>query len=373
MSAGSVSGGPGRPTIDGQQSPTHAGAVNPTPAAGEQDGREDSGQHGRRQHSGPHRHGFPSHGSAEADRRWLSAALAVIVAFGVCEVTVGLAVGSLALLTDAGHLLTDAGALAVAIIASRISQRPARGAYTYGFTRIDAVSAQANGITLLLLAAWFGVAAVRRLFDPPDVPGGAVLAVAVIGIAVNLLAVALAAKADQDSLNVRGALAHLMTDLWAFVATAVAGAVMLLTGWVRADAVASLVVAGLMAYSGVGLVRSAGRVFLEAAPNGTDPARIGRSMASVAGVREVHDLHVWDLGAGEPALSAHLVIDASHDCHEVARAVRRVLAQTHRIVHATLQADHQHGDRPLVGDDCAPDRHGPGYVGDAVDHGAVDH
>ena len=385
----------GGTTIDGQSGPTHAGAVNPTPAAGEQDGGQRSrlphrngsqppgsqphGSHSHGSHShgsqphgsqphGSHSHGSHSHGSAESDRRWLSAALAVIVAFGVCEVTVGLAVGSLALLTDAGHLLTDAGALAVAIIASKISQRPARGAYTYGFTRIDAVSAQANGITLLLLAGWFAVAAVRRLLDPPDVPGGAVLVVAVIGIAVNLLAVVLAARADQTSLNVRGALAHLINDLWAFVATAAAGAVMLLTGWVQADAVASLVVAGLMAYSGVGLVRSAGRVFLEAAPHGADPARIGPSMASVTGVREVHDLHVWDLGAGEPALSAHLVIDASHDCHEVARQVRQVLAQTHRIVHATLQADHQHGDRPLVGDDCALDRHGPGYVGDAVDH-----
>jgi cobalt-zinc-cadmium efflux system protein len=386
----------GGTTIDGQSGPTHAGAVNPTPAAGEQDG----GQQSRLPAHGPHRNGSQpnasqphgtqpsgtqprrshshgtrphSHGSAESDRRWLSAALAVIVAFGVCEVTVGLAIGSLALLTDAGHLLTDAGALAVAIIASRISQRPARGAYTYGFTRIDAVSAQANGITLLLLAGWFAVAAVRRLLDPPDVPGGAVLVVAVIGIAVNLLAVVLAAKADQSSLNVRGALAHLINDLWAFVATAAAGAVMLLTGWVQADAVASLVVAGLMAYSGVGLVRSAGRVFLEAAPHGADPARIGPSMASVSGVREVHDLHVWDLGAGEPALSAHLVIDASRDCHEVARQVRQVLAQTHRIVHATLQADHQHGDPPLVGDDCALDRHGPGYVGGAVDHRPVDH
>jgi cobalt-zinc-cadmium efflux system protein len=337
--------------------------------AGQQDGRQDGGrQDGGRQHGHRHLSGQHPHGGADADRRWLSAALAVIVAFLVCEVAVGLAVGSLALLTDAGHLLTDAGALAVAILASRFSRRPARGAYTYGFTRIDAVSAQANGITLLLLAAWFTVAAVRRLFDPPDVPGAAVLVVALIGIAVNLLAVVLAAKADQASLNVRGALAHLITDLWAFVATAVAGLVMLLTGWTRADAVASLVVAGLMVQSGVGLVRSAGRVFLEAAPNGTDPARIGRSMASVAGVREVHDLHVWDLGAGEPALSAHLVIDASHDCHEVARGVRRVLAQTHRIDHATLQADHQHGDRPLVGDDCALDGHGPGYVGDALDH-----
>ena len=348
--------------------------MHPTPASGRDSGLNGGGLNsgglngGGRDGDHQHRHRPHLHGGPAADRRWLSAALAVILAFGLCEAAVGLAVGSLALLTDAGHLLTDAGALAVAIAASGISQRPARGAYTYGFTRIDAISAQANGITLLLLAGWFTVAAVRRLLDPPEVPGAAVLVVALIGIAVNLLAVLLAARADRASLNVRGALAHLVTDLWAFVATAVAGAVMVLTGWTRADAVASLVVAALMVRSGVGLVRSAGRVFLEAAPNGADPARIGHSMASVPGVTEVHDLHVWDLGAGEPALSAHVVIDAAYDCHEVAHGVRRVLAQTHGIDHATLQADHQHGNRPLVGDDCALDRHGPGYVGGAVDH-----
>jgi cobalt-zinc-cadmium efflux system protein len=338
-------------TIDGRSPANHAGPVS-----------HSADPHGHHEHGqGEHRHGGP-----DADRRWLTAALAVIVAFLVCEVAVGLAVGSLALLTDAGHMLTDALALAVAVVAAGLARRPARGAYTYGFTRIDAISAQANGITLLLLAAWFTVAAVRRLFDPPDVPGAAVLVVALIGIAVNLVAVLLAARADQASLNVRGALAHLMTDLWAFVATAAAGAVMLLTGWTRADAVASLVVAVLMVRSGIGLVRSAGRVFLEAAPNGTDPARIGRSMAAVAGVREVHDLHVWDLGAGEPALSAHLVIETSHDCHEVAHGVRRVLADAHRISHATLQADHQHAGRPLVGD-CTAGGHGPGYVDEAAD------
>ncbi len=320
-----------------------------------------------------HQHLGHSHGavasSGAADRRWLSAALVVIVAFMLGEVVVGLAAGSLALLTDAGHMLTDAGALAVAVAASRLSQRPARGAYTYGFTRIDAVSAQANGIALLLLAAWFGVAAVRRLLHPARVHGSAVLVVALIGIAVNVLAVALVARANRNSLNVQGALAHLVNDLWAFVATAVAGLVIVLTGWVRADPVASLVVAALMVHGGLGLVRSAGRVFLEAAPHGSDPARIGRSMAEVAGVTEVHDLHVWDLGAGEPALSAHLVIDARFDCHEVARGVRQVLSDAHRIGHATLQADHQHGDQPSVGDDCSVS-HGPGYAGDL---GVADH
>jgi cobalt-zinc-cadmium efflux system protein len=311
-----------------------------------------------------HDHRGHSHpvATAETDRRWLLAALAVIVAFMVGEVVVGLLVGSLALLTDAGHMLTDAAALALAIVASKLAQRPPRGPYTYGFTRIDAVSAQANGITLLLLACWFVIEAVRRLFNPPQVEGGPVLIVAIIGIAVNVIAVVLAGKANRSSLNVRGAVAHIVNDLWAFIATALAGSIILASGWTRADAIASLIVAGLMVRSGLGLVRAAGRVFLEAAPTGVDPSRIGRDMATVAGVAEVHDLHVWDLGAAEPALSAHVVVAVPFDCHEVADGVRRVLADQHRISHATLQADHRHDDQPLVADDCAV-RHGPGYLG----------
>lgn len=301
--------------------------------------------------------------TAQADRRWLLAALTVILAFMVAEVAVGITAGSLALITDAGHMLTDAAALAVAVVASRLAQRPARGAYTYGFTRIDALSAQANGITLLLLACWFGFEAIRRLVDPPRVHGGWVLGVALIGIAVNGVAVLLAGRANRASLNVRGALAHLVNDVWAFAATALAGLVVLLTGWSRADAIASLVVAALMVHAGVGLVRAAGRVFLEAAPTGTDPAHVGQAMAAVLGVTEVHDLHVWDLGAGDAALSAHLVVHADFDCHEVAREVRSVLAGQ-RIGHATLQADHQHAGRPTVVDDCSVS-HGPGYDGTA--------
>jgi cobalt-zinc-cadmium efflux system protein len=302
--------------------------------------------------------------AAEHDQRWLAAALAVILAFLVVEVVVGILAHSLALISDAGHMLTDAASLAVALIAARLIRRPAAGAYTYGFTRVDALSAQANGITLVLLAIGLAVSAVRRLVHPPEVAGGAVLSVALVGVAVNLLAVWLASKADRSGLNVRGAVAHLVSDLWAFLATALAGGLILLTGWHRADSIAALLVAGLMVYAGVGLIRAAGRIFLEAAPAGTDPSDIGRAMAAVPGVREVHDLHVWDLGAGAAALSAHLVVEESFDCHEVAHGVRDVLADNHQIGHATLQADHQHTGRPSIADDCV--RHGPGYLSEDV-------
>jgi cobalt-zinc-cadmium efflux system protein len=302
--------------------------------------------------------------NSEHDQRWLAAALVAILAFLIAEVTVGILASSLALISDAGHMLTDAASLALALIAARLVRRPAAGAYTYGFTRVDALSAQANGITLVLLALWLAVSAVRRLIHPAAVPGGPVLSVALIGVAVNLLAAWLAGRADRSSLNVRGAVAHLVSDLWAFLATAIAGGVILLTGWHRADPIAALLVAALMVRTGVGLIRAAGRVFLEAAPVGTDPSDIGRAMAAVPGVREVHDLHVWDLGAGAAALSAHLVVEESFDCHEVAHGVREVLAGSHQIGHATLQADHQHTGRPSVADDCV--RHGPGYLSEDV-------
>ncbi|HEY2042319.1 MAG TPA: cation diffusion facilitator family transporter [Jatrophihabitans sp.] len=297
----------------------------------------------------------------ESDRRWLLASLSVIVAFMLAEVTVGLMASSLALIADAGHMVTDAAALALAVVASRISQRPAAGSYTYGFTRIDAVSAQANGITLLLLAAWFTFEAIRRLIEPPAVHGGLVTAVAVVGIVVNVVAVLLAGRANRSSLNVRGALAHIVNDLWAFVATAVAGLVIVLTGWQRADALASLVVAGLMVYSGIGLVRASGRVFLEAAPVGVDPDQLGKQLAAITGVAEIHDLHVWDLGVSEPALSAHVVVRPGFDCHQVADQVRQSLLVGQRISHATLQADHRQPGFSSPDDDCSLS-HGPGYV-----------
>ncbi|HEU5270772.1 MAG TPA: cation diffusion facilitator family transporter [Jatrophihabitans sp.] len=322
-------------------------------------------------HHGTGQHGV-EHGPADHghDQRWLAAALGVISCFMVAEVTVGILAHSLALISDAGHMLTDAASLVLAVIAARLVRRPAAGAYTYGFTRVDALSAQANGITLVLLAGWLAFSAVRRLVHPATVAGGPVLSVALIGVAVNLLAVWLAGRADRSGLNVRGALAHLVSDLWAFLATAIAGLLILVTGWhghtgwYRADPIAALVVAGLMVHTGVGLIRDAGRVFLEAAPVGTDPSDLGRAMAAVPGVQEVHDLHVWDLGAGAAALSAHLVVEESFDCHEVAQGVRAVLAGHHQIGHATLQADHRHTGRPLIADDCA--RHGPGYLSEDV-------
>lgn len=302
------------------------------------------------------RHGHDHPRSARTDRHWLVAALAVVVAFMVGEVVAGILAHSLALITDSAHMLTDAAALGLAIVAARIAQRPARGAFTYGFARVDALSGQLSGVTLVLLALWFAVEAVRRLVHPGAVAGGVVIVVAAVGIAVNLCATALTGRADRASLNVRGVTAHLVTDVWAFAATVLAGIVVVTTGWNRADPVASLAVAAVMAVTGWRLVHAAGRVFLEAAPSGIDPHAVGQELAGADGVAEVHDLHVWEIGPAEPALSAHVLVRSSHDCHEVAGRLRSDLLARHGISHVTLQTDHaesaDHG-----ADNCA-DAHG---------------
>jgi cobalt-zinc-cadmium efflux system protein len=275
------------------------------------------------------------------DQRLLLGALALIVAFMVGEVVVGLVVGSLALLADAGHMLTDAGALALALVAIRLAARPAAGAYTYGLKRVEILSAQVNGLTLAVLVVIFAVAGVRRLLDPPDVPGGALMVVAAIGILVNLAATALVARADRRSLNVAGAYWHIVTDLFAFIATLVAGVVIWWTGWTRADAVAALLVAALMAVAAYRLLRDSSRVFLEAAPRGIDPASIEAAIRDVDGVADVHELHVWEVTSGFPALSAHVLVDAGIDCHQRRLAIEELLDTAYGIAHTTLQVDHR--------------------------------
>jgi cobalt-zinc-cadmium efflux system protein len=283
--------------------------------------------------------GPAAHGN-QSDSRYLAAALALILVFMAVEVVVGVIASSLALISDAGHMLTDAAAIALALVAARIAAKPAKGNLTYGWKRIEILSAQANGLTLWLLTAWFVYEAVQRFRDPPEVAGGLVLVTALVGIVVNLFASWLIARADRTSLNVEGAFQHILNDLFAFIATAVAGLVVLLTGWARADAVAALVVAALMAKAGWGLIRDSWRIFLEAAPRGIDVASIDGDLHAVDGVVDVHDLHVWEVTSGFPALSAHILVDRHHDCHERRQTITRLLADRYGLDHTTLQVDH---------------------------------
>jgi cobalt-zinc-cadmium efflux system protein len=312
-------------------------------------------------HHAHHQHG---HGAAPgADRRWLSATLALITSFMAVEVVIGVLANSLALLSDAAHMLTDAASLGLALVAMRLAARPPRGGYTYGLKRAEILSAQANGLTLLLLAAVLAYQAVLRLVHPPQVAGGAVLATALAGVAVNLLATGLLSRANRTSLNVQGAFQHILTDLFAFIATAVAGLVVLTTGFGRADGIASLVVVLLMVRAGVGLVRESGRIFLEAAPSGVDPDSLGAHLAAQAQVAEVHDLHVWQITSGQTAASAHVLVVAEGDCHAVRRRLEDLLQREYAITHSTLQVDHAGPvvisiGQPPEDPHCA-DAHGP--------------
>jgi cobalt-zinc-cadmium efflux system protein len=287
-------------------------------------------------------HSHHHHAHAAADGRRLSLALALILSFMAVEVVVGILASSLALLSDAAHMLTDAGAIALALLAARLASRPATGGFTFGLRRAEILSAQVNGATLLALAAVILYEGIRRLIDPPDVEGTAVLVVALVGIAVNLAATFVLAGADRRSLNVEGAFQHVLTDLFAFVATAVAGAVILATGFSAADGIAALIVALLMLRSGWGLLRESGRVLLEAAPRGLDPDEIGRTLAAEHHVVDVHDLHVWEVTSGMPSLSAHVTVRAGCDTQAHRRQLADLLHDRFGIDHTTLQVEARH-------------------------------
>ena len=280
------------------------------------------------------------HSHRAQDRRSLSIALALIAAFMAGEVAAALVAGSLALLADAGHMLTDAAALAAALVASRLAARPARGQWTFGLGRVEILAAQANGVTLLVVAALIVYTAVRRLVSPPVVHGGIVLAVALAGVGVNLAATLVLSRADRSSLNVRGAFLHVATDLAAFAGTALAGGLVLATGWSRFDPIAGLLVASLMVRSSWSLLRESGRVFLEASPTGIDPDAVARALAEDEDVVEVHDLHVWTVTSGFPALAAHVLVSPDTDCHGARRRLQRLLDDRFGLHHSTLQVDH---------------------------------
>ena len=282
----------------------------------------------------PHAH------AAGDDSGRLRLALALIAGFIVVEIATGVIAHSLALLSDAGHMLTDAAAIGFSLVALSLAARPARGAMTFGFSRSEALSAQANGVTLLVLAGFITYEGIARLVHPPEVHGGLMLAVALAGIAVNLAATWTLSRADRASLSIEGSFQHLLTDLYGFIGTAIAAGVILASGFDRADAIASLLIAVLMTRSAAGLLKASARVFLEASPRGVNPQEIGEALAGGANVVEVHDLHVWEISQGFTALSAHALVRADADCHAARRAMEEMLRERFGIEHTTLQVEH---------------------------------
>jgi cobalt-zinc-cadmium efflux system protein len=287
-------------------------------------------------HEHAHRHW---HGDGD-DARRLRLALGLILAFMAGEIVVGILAHSLALLSDAAHMLTDAGALAMSLFVLRLAAQPARGNRTFGLRRSEILSAQANGAALLVLACLIVYGAVRRLITPLPANGAAILVVALVGIVVNLVATWQLAGANRQSLNVEGSFQHVLNDLFAFIATAIAGAVILATGWVRVDPIAALLVAALMLRASWRLLRDSGRVLLDIAPAGLPVQEIGTAMASHAGVVEVHDLHVWEVTTEFPTLSAHVLVEPGADCHGIRRELEALLRDRFGLDHTTLQIEH---------------------------------
>jgi cobalt-zinc-cadmium efflux system protein len=305
-----------------------------------------------------HAHGHHHHHtvSAQTDRGPMLVALALIGSLMVAEVAAGLVAGSVALLTDAAHMLTDAGAIGLGLVALRLAARPPSGAMTFGLKRAEPLSAAINGAVLGVLAVVFVIEAISRLANPHEVDATLVLVVALVAIPVNIAAVRALGRANRGSVNVEGAFQHLITDLYAFIATAIAAVVILTTGFDRADSIAALVVAALMLRAAASLLRDSGRIFLEASPAGIDPEAVGLALASAPGVVSVHDLHVWEVTSGFPSLSAHVVVGCDDDCHDCRSELERMLSERFGLDHTTLQVEHEprtlltidHPDRKFV-------------------------
>jgi len=290
---------------------------------------------------GPHTVGNGA--DPDADRRYLLAALILLAAFMLAEVIVAFVAGSLALLADAGHMLADVGAIAGALWAIRLAARPPTGAWTFGWKRAEILSAAANGITLLVVAGIVTVQAVIRLIHPPPVDGAPVLTVALAGMAVNVTAAWALARANRSSLNIEGAFRHVLTDLYGFLGTAAAAVIILTTGYVRADAIASLLVVVLMARAAWELLRDSGRILLEAAPENIDLDAVRAHLLATSHVQDVHDLHAWTVTSSLPALSAHVIIDDScfTDGHapQLLDQLQACLAGHFDLEHSTFQLE----------------------------------
>ena len=283
-----------------------------------------------------HHHHHHAH-SRDADRGRMAVALAINLAMLAAAIAGGLVFDSLALLADAGHVLTDVGAIVLALVAGWMASRPAPASATFGFRRGEILAALVNGIALVAIAVIVIIEAVSRLDSPPDVEGAGVLAIGAFGLAGNLAATAVLARGDRSDINLEGVLRHSAADALGSLGVIVAGAVVLATGWNEADAVVSIAIGLLILAGSARLIREPLGVLMEAAPAGIDVREVGRAMCAVPGVREVHDLHVWTVTSGFPALAAHVRADHAEDPNTVRERLEAVLHERYGLDHTTLQ------------------------------------
>ncbi len=301
-----------------------------------------------------HEHSHPE-GTRRKNRRALVGVLALTASFTVVELIGGLLTGSLALLADAGHMLSDNFSLGIALFAVWLAGRPATPERSFGYQRAEILAALANGVTLVAISIWIFIEAYSRLWAPPEILGKPMLAVAALGLLVNVLSAIILSRSAGTSLNAQGALRHVIADALGSVGAIVAATIILLTGWRYADPLVSAAIGVLILGSSWRLLRDSTNILLEATPRGIDAEEVGRSMAGTQGVEEVHDLHIWTITSGFPALSAHVLVGKSEDCHARRRDLEDLLLREYGIEHTTLQVDHagEHG-REMHGSQFLP-------------------
>jgi cobalt-zinc-cadmium efflux system protein len=292
-----------------------------------------------------HPHGDHNHDHRRgADRRALAITFVLTAAFTVAEVVGGLITGSLALLADAGHMLSDALSLGVALFAVWLAGRPSTPNRSFGYKRAEILAALFNGATLVAISVWIFIEAYHRFREPPEILGGWMLVVAAVGLVVNVAGAAILSRSGGESLNLQGALRHVVADILGSIGAIAAALVILTTSWYYADPIISALIGLLVLGSSWKLLRDSTNVLLEGTPRGIDADEVGRSMAASEGVQEVHDLHIWTITSGFPALAAHILVGRDENCHARRRDLEELLAREFGIEHTTLQVDH-------VGDD----------------------
>jgi len=279
------------------------------------------------------------HGYRRDQRRTLKIVLAITLAMMVVEFVGGYISNSLALMSDAGHMLTHALAISVALIAFYISSQPAPDCRTFGSFRAEVLGALFNGAFLLIVAAFIFWEAIQRLMDPSDVQVRDMLLVAILGLAVNGISVWLIMRVSHDDINIKGAFYHLMGDTLSSVGVVTGAGIIYFTGWNRIDPLIGMMIGGLIVVWAISVLRQSTRILLESVPRDLDLDRLITRLREIDGVFEVHDIHVWSITSGMWNLSAHVVVPDMpvHDTHEIARKIDSVLKEEFRINHCTLQ------------------------------------
>lgn len=292
-------------------------------------------------HHDHHHHGHDHHHHHTTNQRALFWSFVLIATFMVVEVIGGIWTNSLALLSDAGHMLSDAAALGLSFLAVRFGARQATPERTFGYRRFEILAAFVNGLTLLVISIYISIEAYQRLFAPPEILSGGMLSVAIIGLLVNVLAAWLLMRGERDNLNVRSALLHVFGDLLGSVGAITAAVLIMAFGWTLADPIASLFVAVLILISGYRVTREAIHILMEGTPDQVDVVAMQRELGGVAGVKEVHDLHVWSISSNELAVTCHVLIEADTDDQRVLRDVTERIRQFATFERSTVQIERE--------------------------------